>query len=153
RGDLERVPDRPGVVGPRAGVQQDRIGLARERVEPLHERALVIGVKEAGVEQQLARMAFYLALELGQRERAVEQRIAPAELVEVDAMHDLDAIAAAAHRCSSATASRTSASGISQPTLASPGSDSRTNGTLAPRRFLSRAIASRIASRDAPVTL
>ena len=97
RGDLERVPDRPRVVGPRARVEQDRIGPACERVQPLHEHALVIGVKEASLEPQLARMAFYLALELRQRERAIEQRIAPAELVEVYAVHDLDAIAAAVH--------------------------------------------------------
>src|ERR1039458_8178566 len=104
----------------------------------LHERALVVGVEEPRVELQLAGLPLDPAFELRQRERAVENRITAAELVEVDPVHDLHPVALAHHSTSSATAARTSSTGTSQPVRTSPGSLMSTNGVRdPPTRFLS----------------
>ena len=77
----------------------------------LDELALVVGLEEARLEPQLVRELGDLALELRQREAAVELRRAPLERVEVDAVQDGDAVphraassSIAARRSSSATA-------------------------------------------------
>src|SRR5439155_5394260 len=148
----QRVADRPRVVGPRAGIEHDGIGAAGKRVQALDERALVVCVKEARREAQLAAVLLDPALELGERERAVQQRIAAAELIQVDPVHDLDAVWPAAHRVSSSTAARSSPASTSVSWLTSPGACTSTNGTPARRRFLSRATASSTASTEAPVS-
>ena len=64
------------------------------------------------------------------------------ELVEVDAVHDLDAVADAHAGANSRTAATRARWGTTQPGLAAPGRSSSTNGTgPSPTRFLSRAVA------------
>ena len=63
-GDLQRVADRPRVVGPRAGVQEDRVGVRAQRVQVLDELALVVGVEEARGQAQRARVVLDPLLEL-----------------------------------------------------------------------------------------
>ena len=82
-----------------------------------------------GDETKLACVPLDLPLELGQRQRAVEERIATPELIEVHAVHDLDAIAPRAHVVSSAIAAVRSATATSLPMLTSPGGPTNTNGT------------------------
>ena len=52
-GQLERVADRVGVVGPGAGVEDDPVGDALEAVQMLDELALVVGLEEARLEPEL----------------------------------------------------------------------------------------------------
>src|SRR5437763_7943297 len=148
-GDLQRVADRPRVMRPRSRVEHDGVGVLAQRVQALDECALVIALKEARREVQLAGFALDPLLELGKRERAVQRRVAATELVEVHAVHDLDA-RPRAHAASSATAARTSSAASWHPTSTSPGAATSTNGTSPERRFLSRASASSTASTVAP---
>src|SRR4029077_17881502 len=129
RGDLERVAQRPRVVRPRAGVEHDRVRLTAERVQALHKEALVVGVKEARAQAQLARICLDAPLELGQRERAVERGVAGPEVVDVDAVPPLPAPRLAIHRRSSATAPSTSLAATSRSTATSPGARTSTKGT------------------------
>src|SRR5438552_7321272 len=148
--DLQGVADRPRIVGPRAGIEHHGISAAGKRVQALDERALVVGVEEARREAQLATVPLDLALELRERERAVQQRITPAQLVQVDPVHHLHAVPTDAHRVSSSTAARSSAASTSVSWLTSPGARTSTNGTPPRRRFLSKARASSTASTEAP---
>ena len=63
-GDLERVADRPRVVRPGAGVEQQPVGVVGAPVQLLDELALVVGLEEARLEAELARELRRSALEL-----------------------------------------------------------------------------------------
>src|SRR5450755_1016506 len=152
RRDLERVPDRPRVVRPGSGVEHDRVRQPLDPVQMLDEVALVVGLEETRLESELVRVGGDPELELGQREAAVEGRVAAPELVEVDPMHDLDAVAV--HATNSRTAAARSSAAIVQPGRGAPGAWSSTNGTgPSPTRFLSRHVACTIASGSASVSV
>src|SRR4051812_45439344 len=68
---LEGVPDRPRVVGPRARVEDQAVGALPRAVEPLHELALVVRLREARLHLEPAGELLDLHLELGQRDAAV----------------------------------------------------------------------------------
>src|SRR5439155_24169327 len=87
-------------------------------------------------------------LELHQRETAVHRRVAPLEHVEVHAVDDLDPVLHP--ECTSSTAASRSAGATACPCVTSPGACTSTNGTLAPRRFLSRPTSSTTSCCDAP---
>ena len=148
RRDLERVADRPRVVRPRARVQQDprrparaaRAGARRTRPRGWSGRSSPAGPARA-------RAPCDPLLQLGERQRAVQRRVAPPELVEVDPVHHLDALACRSsprhHRgcASSATAARSSPPATSQPCAPRPGAPAARTAASRPTRFLSRALA------------
>src|SRR3954467_2288727 len=127
-GDLQRVADRVGVVRPRARVEHDRVAEALKPVQVLDELALGIGLEEAHVEAEVAREALDAHLELGVGQRAVVLARSAAELVAVDAVHDLDAVVRpGAHgMANSATAARRSSGSTGWPWRTSPGASTRT---------------------------
>src|ERR1700719_2553015 len=149
-GQLQRIPDRPGVVAPGAGVDDHGVGLPIELVHPLDELPLGVALKEARAQPQLAREAHDQSLQLKQAEIAVVARVAPVEHVEVDPVHHLYAVvrchgsadyplpAAAPSAHNSATAARTCASGTACPICTAPGRSTSTKGTSPCSRFLSR---------------
>ena len=63
----------------------------------LDELALVVGLEEPRVEPELAGVAVDRLLELQERHAAVVRRVAAADLVEVDAVHDVDAVVGGGH--------------------------------------------------------
>ena len=69
---LDGVAQRPRVVGPGAGVEQEPVGVVGGAVQLVDVLALVVGLEEAHLEAELARVLRDLALELGQREVAVD---------------------------------------------------------------------------------
>ena len=95
-------------------------------------------------------------LELVEGQVAVERRVAPAELVEVHAVHDLDAVARTHLGADSRSPARRSPRARRRPPPArrsapSPGASQRTKPTgSAPVRFLSRAVAARTSSGSIP---
>ena len=97
----------------------------------LDEVALVVGLEEPRDEPELGRLGGDPLLELGVAERTVERRIAPAQLIEVDAVHHLDPVVkhGLGHRASSLTAAATSGWDTGQPVRTAPGASSNTNGT------------------------
>src|SRR6185437_593923 len=111
-------------------------------VQPLHVGALVVGLKAAHLQAERVPLLLDHGIELGERQRPVERRVAVAELVEVDAVQHLDDGPLGAHRASSSTAARSASGETACPSLTSPGAFTSTNGTSAPVRFLSRATAS-----------
>src|SRR5207248_7051916 len=116
--------------------------------------ALVVGVKEAGLEAQLIRRRLDPDLELVQRQPPVVGRIPAAQLVEVDPVHDLDPIADAHPVTNSRTAPLSAPRETPCPGRGAPGASSSTNGTGSePSRFLSRAVASTTASGSTPFRL
>ena len=50
--ELQRVADRPRVVRPGAGVEQDPVGVVGGAMELLDELTLVVGLKEGGLEPE-----------------------------------------------------------------------------------------------------
>ena len=68
---LERVADRPRVVGPRARVEDQPVGALAGPVQPLAELALVIRLRRSSAQPELARELLDLHLELGERHAAV----------------------------------------------------------------------------------
>ena len=91
REGLERVVDRPAVVRPRAGVENERVGVVERRVEEFHVLALVVRLPAPHLEAELARPRVDLRLEVLQRPVAVLRRVAASEEVEVDPVEDVDA--------------------------------------------------------------
>ena len=79
---------------PRAGVHDDRVGDVAHAMQVLDELALGVRLKEAGVETELAGEAVDRLLELAKCDPAVVLGIAAPDLVEVHAVHDLDAVVA-----------------------------------------------------------
>ena len=63
-GDLDRVAQRPRVVRPGAGVEQQPVGVVGGAVQLLDELALEVGLEEARLEPELVRELADLALEL-----------------------------------------------------------------------------------------
>src|SRR5688500_9757950 len=121
---------------PRAGVQQDAILRLTDGVELFAELPLVVRLEERRLEAELDGPPLHADLELGKGDGRVVLRVAAAELVEVDAVHDRDA---SPHAATSSTAARRRSSSISCPGVTSPGASTSTNGTLPPARVLSRA--------------
>ncbi len=123
-GELDRIVDRPGVVGPGAGVEDQRVGILAGAVQQLHVLALVVGLlKDDAADAQLAGVGVDLLLELIEREAAVVRRVAHAQLIEVDAMQHHHA--RRGHR-SSSTAASTAASSSSSPQRNWPGPSTTT---------------------------
>src|SRR5581483_2193009 len=91
-------------------------------------------------------------LELLEREVPVVGGVAPAELVEIDAVHDFHPVARDGHcAINSCTAARRSAGSTVWPVVGRPGAPHRTNGTgPAAVRFLSRPVAKITASTSVP---
>src|SRR5205085_12634985 len=133
-GDLQRVADRERVVRPRAGVEEQAVHGVFETMQLLDELALVVGLEELDGEVQLRTPVGDLGLELHQRQRPVVTGRTAAELVEVHAVHDGDAVSRVHAALSSRTAARSSPSSIWQPGRAAPGASSSTNGTDSPLR-------------------
>ena len=96
-GELQRVADRARVVRPGAGVDDDAVGEVAHAVQLLDELALVVGLEEARVEVELVREGVDRLLELEERHAAVVLGIAATDLVEVDPVHDVDAVAGVGH--------------------------------------------------------
>ncbi len=96
-GDLERVADRPRVVRPRPGVDEDGVGGPGDAVQVLAELALVVGLEEGGLEIELAGVAVDPVLELGERLGPVDLGVAAPERVEVDAVHHRHPVVGTAH--------------------------------------------------------
>jgi len=95
--ERQRVTDRARVVRPGAGIDDRAVGEVAQAVQLLDELALVVGLKEARVELELAGERVDRLLELQERHAAVVLRVAPPDLVEVDAVHDVDAVARGGH--------------------------------------------------------
>src|SRR4051812_23961446 len=136
---------------PGARVQHEPVGHRRRAVEQLAELALVVRLRERHLEAERAAEVMDLHLELHQREPAVHRRVAPFQHVEVHAVDDLDAVPHGAW--TSSTAASRSASATACPCVTSPGAWTRTNGTSAPRRFLSRPTSSTTSRGEAPEKL
>src|SRR5207237_721275 len=123
-------------------IEQQPIGQPLEPVQALHELAFVIGSEESRLEAEFMRKRLDSQLQLIQGDRAIVRRVAAAQLVQVDAVHDLDPIAHRRHAVNSRTAAINNRGSTSHPGFGSPGASSRTNGTgREPSRFLSRAVA------------
>ena len=71
---LERVVDRPRVVRPGAGVDDDAVVVVVGVVAPLDELALAVRLAALHGQLELAAPVVDAALELGDREAAVERR-------------------------------------------------------------------------------
>ena len=74
RRDLERVADRPRVVGPGAGVQHEPVGDLGDLVQLLDELALEVRLQEADLEAQVVGPGRDLLLEAIERQVAVVRR-------------------------------------------------------------------------------
>jgi hypothetical protein len=79
-------------VRPGPGVDDRGVGEVDDAVQLLDELTLVVGLKEARVDRELDRERIDRLLELQKRHPAVVRGIAPPELVEVDAVHHVDAV-------------------------------------------------------------
>src|SRR4051812_45918334 len=148
-GDLERVTQRPRVVGPGAGVEHEPVGVIAGAVELLDELALEVGLEEPRLEAQRLGELRDLPLELGEREVAVDLGRPPLEHVEVHPVHHGHPVL---HRASSSIAARRSPSATRHPVRVRPGSSTSTKPTRPPRRFLSRCTATATASRSTPTS-
>ena len=155
---LERVVDRPAVVRPRAGVDDEGVGVVERRVEELDVLALVVRLPAAHLEAELARPRVDLRLEVLQRAVAVLRRVAPSEQVEVDAVEHVDAHGAGCYwrpprRPGSGDELVERAADVGRraprrPTAALPGASRRTSRGEPRSAFLSRASAAQAASRS-----
>src|SRR5262249_36893126 len=137
-----RVVDRPRVVRPGGGVDDDRVDGVVRVVAPLHELALVVRLAALDGQLELPRPRIDLALELRDRQPSVELRVATAEDVQVDAVEDEDP-----HAINLSSSRRTSASGRATP-CSGPSAPRRTKRGIPPRAFLSRCIACQARSRS-----
>ncbi len=126
-GDLERVADRPRVVRPGARVEHQPVGVVARLVELLDVLALEVGLEEAHLEPELAGEAPDLLLEPREGQPAVVLGRPAVERVEVDAVHDGDAVPH--DRSNSATAARRSSGATAH---------ARAHVARAPRRARSR---------------
>ena len=88
---LERVVDRPRVVRPGAGVDDQPVGGAERLMEEADVLALVVRLAAPHLEVELARPGVDLRLQVLDRLVAVDRLVAPAEQVEVDPVEDVDA--------------------------------------------------------------
>src|SRR5271167_2659386 len=125
--ELERVVDRPRIVRPRSGVENQAVSAAAKQVQALDVGALGVGLEELGLQLERRRALGDPRLQLGERQRAVMVRVAQTEHVEVHAVQDCDSTGA--HASSSLTAPRTSRRSTRTPYSTSPGSRTRTKGT------------------------
>src|SRR6266516_4337641 len=139
---LECVVDRPRVVRPRRGVDDDAVDGVVRVVAPLGELTLVVRLAALDGQLELPRPLVDAALELGDRQPAVHLRIATAEHVEVDAVQDGDP-----HLINLSSSRRASSSGTATP-MRGPSSPRRTKRGSPPRAFLSRFIAAQARSRS-----
>src|SRR4051794_35032822 len=131
---------------PRPRVEDQPVGHPLQAMEVLDEVALVVGLEEPHLEVELAAELADPRFELLERQIAVVGGRATAQDVEVDAVHDLDAIPHAANSC---TALARSGSGTEWPGVTLPTASTRTNGTSAPVRFLSSRVAATTAAGSA----
>src|SRR5581483_7447111 len=151
--ELERVADRVGVVGPGTRIENDAVRHPLEPMQVLDEVALVVGLKEARRQAELASVVRDRALEFGERRPAVLLGVPPPDLIEVGAVHHLDPVSGVrAHSpANSLTAASTSRSGTGEPVFGNPGRSSSTNGTgPSPTRLLSVRVACTTARGSAP---
>src|SRR5205085_6991281 len=132
---LERVVDRPGVMRPRGGIDDDPVDRVVGVVAPFDELPLVVRLAALHRELELASPLVDAALELGDRNAAVELGIAPPDHVQVDPVQDENP-----HAINLSSSRRTSGSGTATPTRG-PSSPRRTKRGSPPRAFLSRCIA------------
>src|SRR5829696_3437077 len=143
-GDLQRVPQRPRVVRPRAGVEDQAVREVGRLVELLHVLALEVRLEEAHLEPDLTTVTADLLLEPHQTQPAVDLCRAPVERGQVDPVHHRHAIP---HPDSNAaTAARTSSGATATPVRTSPGASTSAKPTRPLRRFLSRAVAATTAA-------
>ena len=122
---LERVVDRPRVVRPGPGIDDQAVGRPERLVEEADVLALVVRLPAAHLEIELARPRVDLRLQILDRLVAVDRLVAPTEQVEVDPVEDVDAHAATLvgrSRLSSAGLRRSSAraDSTSLPHVGSP---------------------------------
>src|SRR6185312_17213656 len=101
-------------MGPCTRVEDDPVGESLEAVQVLDELAFVVGLKEPRLERQLRPHLRHLSLEVSEGDAAVVRRIATSELVEVDAVHDLDAVPERHELASSRTAAINARDSIAQ---------------------------------------
>src|SRR5947209_7293299 len=85
---LECVMDRPRVVRPGRGIDDDRVDGVVRVVAPLDELALAVRLAALDGQLEVAGPVVHPALELRDRQAAVELRVTAAEEVEVDAVED-----------------------------------------------------------------
>src|SRR5947209_14032601 len=78
---------------PCARIEHDPVGHTFKAVQVLHEFPFVIGLEKADLELELTGDLGDLQLKRVKREPAVDLGIPPAELVEIDPVHDLDTVA------------------------------------------------------------
>jgi hypothetical protein len=85
------IADGVAVVGPGTGVDEHSIGaLQLGPVDTLAHRALIVGLEAFQLRAQFLAERLEPLVDLGQRDRAVEGRLALAEHVEIDAMKHED---------------------------------------------------------------
>ena len=88
---LKRVVDRPGVVRPGAGVDDQPVGGAEGLVEEPDVLALVVRLAAADLQVELARPGVDLGLEVLDGLAPVDRLVAPPKQAEVDPVEDVDA--------------------------------------------------------------
>src|SRR5215471_16276067 len=139
----ERGVDRPAGVRPGGGIDDHPVDGVVRGVAPVDELALVVRLAALDGQLELAGPFVDSALELGDRQAAVERRIPSADDVQVHAVEDQHphAINLSSSRRTSASAAKKSQRGPS-----SPSTTSRMWPSIA---FLSRFIASHARSRSA----
>src|SRR6185312_5882964 len=141
---LERVVDRPRVVRPGGGIDDDRVDGVVRVMAPLDELALVVRLAALHGQLERTRPLVDAALELRDREASVELRVATAEDVQIDAVEHEHP-----HAINLSSSRRTSASGRTTP-VSGPAAPRRTRCGTPPRAFLSRCIACQARSRSTP---
>src|SRR3954453_910791 len=132
---LERIVDRPRIVRPRGGVDDDRGDGVVRVVAPLDELALVVRLAALDGELERPRPLVDAALELRDRQAPVELRVTAAQDVQIDSVEHQDS-----HAINLSSSRRTSDSGRTTP-CSGPFAPRRTRRTSPPRVFLSRSIA------------
>src|SRR5262249_24005019 len=140
----DSVVDRPAVVRPGGGVEHEPVGEVEGLVQPVDVDAFLVGLPAADGHAEILRPGVDPRLQLAEREAPLGRRVAAAEVVEVDAVQDLDSHA----RMLVARAARTSSSGSSTPRTGLPGAWSSTSLIRPSSTFLSRCIASHARSRS-----
>ncbi len=72
-----------GVVGQRAGVDQDAVGPIARGVDRVNQRALVVRLEDTQLDPRLIRRRLQHRVDLVQRRAAIDARLARAEQVQV----------------------------------------------------------------------
>src|SRR5205085_12428019 len=117
-------------------------------VAPLDELALHVRLAALHGQLELASPVVDPPFELGDREAAVERRVAPPDDVEVDAVQNDHAHVARCYLAISSSSARRTSPGGSGTSQTGPASSRRTSRSSPAAAFLSRCMASQALSRS-----